>query len=530
MACLGLILGAGCGDGLRDTDRAAMEGMLLMNNGAEPRDLDPHLVTGFPEHRVIKALIEGLVGEHPTQDGQVVPAVAERWEADASARVWTFHLREAQWSNGDPVTADDFVYAYRRILNPELGASYAGMLYGIVNAQAYNEGRLSDFEAVGVKALDAHTLEVRLTGPTPHLPLMLTHYTWFPLHPPTIEKHGAFAQRGTGWTRAENFVGNGPFSLEEWRPNQRIVVRKRANYWDADAVALNGITFYPVQDRQTENRMFETGQIHLTDGLPFNLRDQYRAAQRPEFREEPLFATSYVGLNTLHEGLTDPRVRQALSMVIDREQIIERVTKNGRAAQAFVPPFIGGYAGDDGVRYDPDAARALLAEAGYPGGVGLPQFEFIIVNADTSRIFAEVLQGMWREELGIEVQLANKEWQVLISEMDSGNFDMFLLSWVGDYLDPATFLKIMRTGDGNNRTGYADPAYDALLDKANQQGTLAARYAVLAEAEARLLAAMPIVPLVWANNLYLADTRVEGWAPKVLMDRPYKAVRLRLQD
>jgi len=517
---------SGCSGGKTEVERATEAGILLINNGAEPRDLDPHVVTGMPENRVIKALLEGLAAEHPQDSDKVVPGMAERWESDPAKRVWTFYLREALWSNGDAVTAHDFVYAYSRILEPELGAPYASMLFRMEGAEAYSEGRLADFDEVGVKALDDRTLQITLDGPTPYFPLMLTHYTWFPVHRGTIEAHEAFARRGSGWTRPENYVGNGPFVLKEWLPNQRIIVEKSPTYWDAESVSLNGIEFFPVADRQTENRMFQTGQLHKTNGIPFNLRDKYRAEQNPALREDPMFATGYLGINTLNGPLGDPRVREALSLALDRDQIIDKVTKNGEAARGFVPPHISGYPVADAVDYDPERGRALLAEAGYPGGEGIPELNFIIVNIDTSRIFAEIVQAMWREELGVEVEINNKEWQVLISEMDAGNFDIFLLSWIGDYMDPATFLKIMRTGDGNNRTGYSNAEYDALLAEANQAETLEHRYRLLAEAEQILMAEKPILPITWSRNMYLLDPEIKGWAPKALMDQSYKHVRL----
>lgn len=517
---------SGCGERESAVDIATRDGIFLLNNGAEPRDLDPHVVTGMPENRVIKGLLEGLVAEHPTTSEKIVPGMAERWESNEDNSVWTFHLREAYWSNGDRVTAGDFVYAYQRILNPEFGAPYASMLFRVRNAEAFNKGEVTDFSEVGFRVLDPAVLQVELDGPTPYFPLMLIHYTWFPVHPPTIDKFDAFARRDSGWTRPEAYVGNGPFVLKEWKPNQRIIIEKSPSYWDADSVALNGIHFFPVQDTQTENRMYQTGQLHKTNGVPYNLRDRYRAENNPALREDPMFATGYLGLNTTHEALSDRRVRQALSLALDRGLIIERVTKNGQPAGGFVPPTMEAYATASALPYDPERARVLLAEAGFPDGEGFPAIDFLITNSDTSRTFAEVVQEMWRTELGVSINILNKEWQVLIAEMDSGNFDIFLLSWIGDYLDPVTFLKIMRTGDGNNRTGFANAEFDALIAQANQQSSLERRYALLAQAEAILLHEAPILPVTWARNMYLLHPDVQGWAPKPLMDQPYKAVRL----
>ncbi len=526
----GLFTIIGCGPRETPAEKAINDRVLMINNGSEPRELDPHVVTGFPEYRVIKAILEGLVSEHPSDSGDVEPGVAERWESNADYSVWTFYLREAQWSNGDPITANDFVYAYRRILNPEFGAPYASMLYVMEGAQAYHEGELENFDEVGVEALDEHTLEIRLQGPTPHFPLMLTHYTWFPLHQRTIEAFDAFSRRDTGWTLPSNHVGNGPFILVEWRPNQRITVAKNSYYWDVDQLELQAIEFYPIQDRQTEERMFQTGQLHKTDTVPFNSRDQYREREDPAFREDPFFATGYIGLNLNHEVLSNPKVREALSLAVDRDRIVERVTRSGRAAEGFVPPGIEGYPYQKHLEHDPAAARKLLEEAGFPGGEGIPRLNMVVANVDTSRTLAEVLQSMWAEELGIRVQIQNREWQVLISDMDSGNFDFFLISWVGDYLDPATFLEIFRSGDGNNRTGFASETYDQMLRDSLFLADAEQRLRELANVEAYLMRELPIIPLSWSHLMYLLHPAVEGWEPKRLGDQPYKHLRFRQSE
>lgn len=514
----------GCGPSEPATTKAARDGVLLINNRAEPRDLDHHVVSGFPENRVIKALMEGLVSEHPNNSNYVSPGIAEKWEPNEDYSVWTFYLRESRWANGDALTAHDFVYAYHRILHPDLGAPYAGMLSILKNADPFNRGEIPAFEEVGVKALDDLTLQLELTGPTPYFPLKLTHYTWFPIHRPTIERHNAFSRRDTGWTRPENHIGNGPFVLTEWRPNQRITVSRNSYYWDHDNVQLQAIQFYPIQDAQTEERMFQTGQLHKTDSVPFNNRDHYRERNDPAFRQEPFFATGYVGLNLSHSALSEQKVRRALMHAIDRERIVERVSKNGKAATGFVPRGIEGFPYADHLEFNPEKGRQLLREAGYPEGRGLPRINLMIANVDTSRTLAEVLQSMWSAELGIDVQIQNREWQVLISDMDSGNFDMFLLSWVGDYMDPATFLNIMRSHDGNNRTGFASEEYDGLLAKAGQTVDPDERFQILARAEKLLLEEMPIIPLSFADMMYLLDPMVKGWNAKQLADQPYKYI------
>lgn len=518
---------AGCGQRETDVQRATRDGILLISTGAEPRDLDPHVVTGLPEHKVIKSILQGLVSDHPTSSNYVEPGVATHWEHANGYREWTFFLRDnARWSNGDPVTAEDFLFAFQRILNPLFAAPYASMLYIIDGAEAFHMGESTDFADVGVHAPDPLTLHFRLTASAPFFPLMLTHYTYFPVHRPTLERFNAVANRGTAWTRSANFVGNGPFRLTEWLPNQRISVERNPYYWDAENVHLNGIRFFPIEDSQAEYRAFHAGQLHVTNSLPFNRRDRYRAAGLPILQENPYFATSYLGINTNRPHLQSRLVRQALGAALDTARIIDQVTKNGRPAAGFVPPGIEGYPVRTERFFDPERARRLLAEAGHPNGQGLAEIEIVIPHTDTSRTVAEVVQEMWRRELGVRARVSTKEWQVLLAELDNDNFDVFMLGWIGDYMDPRTFLKIMRTGDGNNRTGFANPQFDELIARSDAAATPAERFALLAEAEEILMYEMPIIPMNWTNNLFLLHPDVHGWAPKPLDDVPYKHLRL----
>lgn len=518
---------SGCGGQQTPAQRALAEGRLILVNGAEPKDLDPHVVTGFPEHQIIRALMEGLVAEHPTESGGVEPGVAERWVHNADYSEWTFFLRtDAVWSNGDPVTASDFEYAYRRLLNPDFGALYASMLYPLKNAEAFNKGTITDWDQVGVYAENDYTLRFELRGPTPYLLQTLLHYTWYPIHRPTVEQFDAFDERGTWWTRPGNFVGNGGFVLKEWRPNQRLVVTRSPSYWDRESITLNTIEFLPISDRQTASRAFEGGLVHKTDSTPFNRRDYYRKNEPELLREDPFFNTGYLGFNLRNKPLDDVRVRRALAMAIDVERLISQVTKNGAAAQGFVPPGIEGYPYEEWMHYDPEAARRLLADAGYPSGKGMRELEYITVNADTSMVTAEVFQSMWRDELGVEIVIVNKEWQVFMDDLNNNHFDIFSLSWIGDYIDPYTFLHIMMSEDGNNRTGYASETYDRLIEEAQQIGDPQLRYQKLAQAEAVLLADMPVVPVTWANRMYLLHPGVKHWHSKLLSDQPYKHVRL----
>ena len=273
-----LAVAAICGCGRRETRVTSgnKEQVLHVNNGAEPQNLDPHVVTGVPEHHLIMSLLEGLMSEDP-RGITPQPGTAERWDISQDQTIYTFHLRKnARWSNGDPVTAQDFVRTYRRALTPSLASEYAYMLYVMKGAEEFNTGKITNFDQVGVKALDDHTLEVKLNSPTPYFLSLLNHYSWFPLHIPTVERYGPVYERGNRWTKPGKFVGNGAFALHEWKVNHMIVVRKSPTYWDAANVKLNKIYFYSIESSDTDERAFRSGQLHKTFVLPETKIDTYR--------------------------------------------------------------------------------------------------------------------------------------------------------------------------------------------------------------------------------------------------------------
>ncbi|MDX2110665.1 MAG: peptide ABC transporter substrate-binding protein [Verrucomicrobiota bacterium] len=519
-----LVVGTACSK--RAVDTAVKDGVLIVVNGAEVQGLDPHAVTGFPEHQVIMTLLEGLVTDDPVDNLKVQPGVAERWEHNPSCTVWTFYLNpNAKWSNGDPVTADDFVYSYKRMLSPKLGALYVEMLYDLKNAEDYFTGKTTDFSTVGVKALNLHTLELSLGHPVPHFLSKLTHYSFFPVHRPTIEKFGAQERRGTNWTQPGNYIGNGPFVLTKWVTNQYIEVHKNPLYWNAANNRLNGIRFLPMENAAAAESAFLAGQVHRIDTIPASKRDYYRQKRPDITRDDPFFNTSYLNYNVRHKPLDDVRVRRALALTIDRRTIVEKLTHNGRPATSFVPPGITGYKTAGHQEWNPEAARALLAEAGYPGGSGFPdKLELLITTNDTTKMIAEALQEMWRKELGIAVQIRLMEWRSLLEATDKGDFDLFLLSWIGDYIDPETFLSIMTTTSGNNRTGWSNASFDQLMRDSKHTGDAAERFRLLGEAEAILLEEAPIAPIAWANRLYLLHPSVKNWNPKLQDIRPYQSL------
>jgi len=517
----------GCGQRETQIESGIRDRILHVGNGTEPQDLDPQTVTGVPEHNVITALIEGLVAEDPV-DLHPVPGVAESWEVSADGRIYTFHLREdARWSNGDPVTAEDFVLSYKRILTPSLAAEYSNMLYYMVNARDYNSGELTDFTRVGVKALDHRTLEIRLNDPTPFFLNLLNHYSWFPVHIPTVEKFGGLDRKGTRWTLPGNFVGNGPFTLKSWRMNQMITVEKSTTYWDRDQVWLNEIRFYPIESQDTEERMFRTGQLHYTSSLPLSKIDVYKAEHPDLIHIDPYLGTYFLRVNVTEPPFDDVRVRRALALAIDRESIVTNVTRGGQIpAYNFTPPDTAGFTSGEGLEGTLEDARRLLAEAGYPEGEGFPRFELLYNTSESHRVLAEALQQMWATRLNIKVGLVNQEWKVYLDSQDTLSYQICRGGWIGDFVDPHTFLELFVTSGGNNDTGWSSPRYDELLEQALKASSDAARHRIYQEMEAILMTELPVIPIYFYTRVNLRQPSVRGFHPTILDHHPYKHIYL----
>ncbi len=505
--------------------------ILHIGNGAEPQDLDPHIVTGVPEHYIISALLEGLVTEDPG-DLSIKPGMAESWKISDDRITYEFNIRRnAVWSNGDPFTAEDMVYSFKRMLSPGLGGEYAYMLYYLKNAEKYHKGALDDFSKVGVSAQDKSTLIITLAHPTPFFLSLLTHFSTFPVHKATIEAFGAMDKRGGQWTRPENFVGNGPFILDRWELNKVIVVKKNPDYWDADTVKLSEIHFYPVDNISTEERMFRAGQLHVTSTIPSEKIAFYREKRPEVLRIAPYLGTYYYLFNTVKTPFNDARVRRAFAMSVDRQQIVAYITKGGQIpAYSFTPPNTAGYTPETKIPYDIDAARALLAEAGYPDGRGLPEAEILYNTSEGHRKIAVALQQMWKKALNVTVTLTNQDWKVYLSSRKTRSFTMARAGWIGDYADPNTFLDMFVTDGGNNHTGWSSPEYDALIREAGETGDRKKRYAVFQQAEKILLEEAPILPIYTYTSLTLLSPTVKGWYPNILDHHPYKYVYLEASE
>jgi oligopeptide transport system substrate-binding protein len=507
-------------------ERANRDGILLVGNSAEPKGLDPHIVNGVMEGNILRALFEGMITNDPKSDTAAPGGAASEVTPDATATVWIAKLRpEGKWSDGTPVTAQDFTFSYERMLSPELGAKYCEMLYFLKGAEDFNKGVTQDFSRVGVEALDDLTLKLTLRGPTPYFREILKQPTWYPLPKHIVLKFGTIGQRGNPWSRKENIVSNGPYKLKSWRRTDHIEVERNPYYWNAANVTLNGVRFLPITNFYTEARMFRDGQLHTTYAATPEVVDLMKKENPAALRQEPYLGVYFCRFNLNRQPLNDVRVRQALSAAVDREVLSDHVFRGYKPAYAFTPPM-GNYQPPRLAGYDPVLAKRLLAEAGYPAGKNFPRLKVLIASSETASIVAQALQGMWRETLGIEVEIENREWTAYKAAIQDIDYDISYGGWIGDYLDPLTFLEMWTPGNGNNNTGWQNLEFVDILNQSFQEADATRRLALFERAETVLLKEAPILPISWQCRNYLLDPSVQNWNPLLLANNPYQFIRL----
>lgn len=494
---------------------------LRLSQRNEPATLDPQLATLPDEYFIIRALSEGLLV--PSPDGPVNSGVAEKWEVSADGLVYTFHLRaDARWSDGIPVTAPDFVYSARRILSPKLAAAKAVHFLMVRGAASYHSGLVHDFGTVGIRARDARTLEIVLEHPDADFPAIVASGAWIPVQPAAIERHGRIDDRGTAWTRPGNFVGNGAFALVEWSPNHEIIVRASPSYWDAGSIHIQDIRFVAFDNGDSEERAFRAGQVDVTMAVPFSKLASYADSKPRMLRRVPLFETRYLSLNVHLHPLDDLRVRRALALAIDRRALVEGVLKGGqRPAQSLVPPGLGGYQPATTIHEDPEMARRLLAEAGFPGGSGFPDLELTTwVNTPV----LEAVQQMWKRELGIEMAIVQRDAATHIASLQGSDYAIGMVTVIPDFAGASDVFRDLLTGAPGNFPHWSDPRYDGLVAAAARAGNPGSRLELLQKAEATLLDAMPVVPLYFNAKNFLIQPYVKNWREDALWTRYYKDV------
>lgn len=474
---------------------------LIYNMGQEPDTIDPGLESALNGANVCTQVFEGLMSLN--KDNKPVPACAESVEYDPKNPVkFVFHLKKGlKWSDGQPLTAKDFEYSWKRVLNPDTAADYVQYLYYLKNGEAYNLKK-ANAEDVGVKAIDDLTLEVELEYPTPYFLELCSFPTLVPVKKEIVDKDPE------KWTQnPATYIGNGPFIMKEWVHDSYIEFVKNENYWDAANVKLEGMRFVMVASSTQGLTAWEAGEIDYIDDIP--TLEIPRLLKEGKMVISPYIGTYYIAVNCQKPILKDPRVRKALALAIDRPALIETVWKDGRKpATAWVPYGINDsdsskqFRDVGGDYYDPkgniEEAKRLLAEAGYPDGKGFPEFEYAYNKNDTHIMIAQAIQDMWKKNLGIQVKLNEVDWKVFLPQRKKGNYEISRDGWIGDYMDAATFMDILRAGDGNNDAQYKNPKYDQLLKDAKKEPDPQKRMDILHKAEDVLIKEdMGLIPVAF---------------------------------
>ncbi len=503
------------------------ENIFRFNNGAEPEYLDPGLMVADTDERIATMLFEGLTTKNP-KTLQPQPGVAERWEVSAEGLTYTFYLRKnALWSDGRPVTAQDFVYSWTRVLDPKTASRYASQLYLIWNGEEFNQGRISDPAQLGLRALDDHTLQVRLGQPISYFLHLTSFFTFYPVPRWVVEESGAH------WTDPEHIVGNGPFRLVEHRIHDRIVVERNPRYWNASRVRLDRVIAYSIDDYSTSANMYEAG---LLDWIPSGyFPSEYFPYMRGRFRDyhsNPYLAIYYFSFNVTRPPLNNPLVRRALAMAVDRRAITDDLLRGGQIPGAhFVPLGLPGYQSPPGPEFNPEEAARLLAQAGFPNGQDFPILEISFNTSDAHKKVAEAIQQMWAKHLNIRIRLRHEEWASFIKTRQNLEHDIARGGWIGDYPDPSTFTDLLESTNGNNDTGWKNAEYDRLLALARRETDPVQRMALLEQSEAILLQELPVLPLYTYASNSMIKPYVRGIYPtsqdmhplnEVCMDRQWQ--------
>jgi oligopeptide transport system substrate-binding protein len=490
---------------------------LELGNQSDPVSLDPAKSTGTWEDRIESDLLVGLT--QSDAEGRPIPGAARSWTTSPDGKTWTFHLRDAKWSDGSPLTADDFVYALRRLLDPRTGAQYASLMYVIQNAEAVNAGKLPP-TALGVRAVDPLTLEIRLVHPAPYLPELAKHQTMYPVPRSVIEKWG------DAWTQPAHFVGNGPFRLAEWRLGDHLRVVKNPLFWDAAQVCADRIDYVPTADTIAAERSVRRGELDTNDLIVAN---RVAFLRRPDeipgyVRVHTYLGTYYLAFNTRDvPAFRDRRVRIALSMSLDRDFAANKLLQGvNKPAYTFVPPGVAGYVSPSPpvwaswpLARRQAAARVLLSQAGF--GANRPlRVEIKQANSTNGQLLTPSIQSDWAA-VGVRADLVLEETQIAYQDFRLRNFQVASASWIADYNDAMTFLYLQQSTTGAQNYGdYSNPAYDALLTQADNEPDPSRRAVILARAETIILNDAAIAPFYFAVNTNLVNPRITGFVDNIV--------------
>ena len=489
----------------------AQEMVFVLNN--EPDTIDPPITNNSFATPFLINCFEGLVTYD--ENGEVVPGNAESWDINDDLTVFTFHLREGlKWSDGSPLTANDYVYAALRVLTPATGAQYVNMISDyVVNGQEYYEGTASA-EDVGIKAVDDNTLEFTLKAPCPYFVDLVSMWVYFPVQEATVEANG------DKWTTtAESYIGNGPFKVTQITPGESYVLEKNENYWDAANVQLEKLTYRYILDVSTALTAYENGEVDGVRTIPSSDLARLKA-ENAGVVVAPSYGTVYYDINCSKEPYNDPLVRKALNLAIDREALINNVAQvEGEPAYSFYAP---GYVVDGkdltegrpsfdlSPTADVEAAKAALAEAGYPEGEGFPTIQLSFYADDNVKKIAEAIKEMWEQNLGITVEVSSAEWAVFYDAVQNGNYEVAAMGWSADYVNPMSFLPLLYTDDVTNNSFYSNPDYDAIVDQVKVETDPSKFGELVKQADELVSADYPMLNLYYKSNTYLIKDYIEG--------------------
>lgn len=515
---LAVLLTSGCG-GNENTNTAGKGGekVLRHNHGEEPESIDPALSTTVDGGNIVIACFEGLT----SLDEKDLPitGAAESWDVNQNQTLYTFHLRpEAKWSDGRPVTAYDFEYAWKRALHPDTAAEYAYQLFYIKNAPEYNEGA-AKAEDLGIRVIDEHTLEVELSAPTPYFLSLTAFPTLFPVRRDVVEANGE------QWALdPATYIGNGPFKLAEWQSKDHMKLIPNENYWDRGRVKLDAVIKTFIAESGTMLAGYEAGEIDVIDSVPFSELDNLK--QTGELQMITQLGTYYYCFNVTKQPFDNPKVRKAFALAVDREDITNKVRHSGIPATAFVPPGVPDTAaGKDfrsvggeyfPIKAQPETARRLLSEAGYPNGEGIPPITLKYNDNDEHQIIAEAVLEMWKQNLGINVAVQSQEWKVFIDTRHNGDFQIARHDWLGDYNDPMTFLDLFTTGNGNNDAQWSNKEFDKLINGARLATDESERMTILHEAEKIIMEDVIMIPILHYTENTMIKPYVKGLVKSML--------------
>ncbi|MGH4039219.1 MAG: peptide ABC transporter substrate-binding protein [Sphaerochaeta sp.] len=504
-------------------DEVQEGGNFVISNGTEPASLDPQQIEGEPELRIYYALFEGLVQNDPLT-AKPIPGLAESWDISDDETVITFHLRKSTWSDGTPITAHDFVWSWQRELDPNTAAPYAWFPEMFLKGAAeYAAGEVGA-DGLGVKALDDYTLQVTLVGPLPYGLEAFAHFTFAVLPQHCIEEYG------DAWTQPGNLVSNGPFVLENHVSQSYISCVKNDNYWDADNVHLDKITYFASDDENTNYNMYIDGE---SDWLTSISTDQINSAEmRDDFKSSAKLADAFYVINCDAPELKNVEVRQAISYAIDRESMVENIVGSGIPSWGLIPDMEG----YDSIEFPFDdydeacqIAQEKLADAGYPNGIGFPDITILYNSNESNKKIAELIQANLKDVLGIKVILENQEWGTFISNRDSGQFQIARDGWIGDYQDPNTFLDMFVTGGSMNGGNFSNEEFDSLIKQASSMSDGPERMEILHRCEDILVnQEQAVIPFYFLTKSQLIDTnKWGGWYPNIMDEHPVKYIYLK---